>query len=252
MKKILLCILSIFIIFLLYFLNPTSQNVNNPIDSSINLFTGKYIQNIGKYIQNAAEQLPVQNPSSEPIVVQNKLDIPQIVQETNIYCVPACLQMTFRYHNIETNQEDLAKQLKTSSTTGTEYIDMARVLNMYLFHKETLLDDQESGYRIQNINYNETSEEISDIFKKRVERNIQDGYPVFAAINLHSLYPSLPSANHMVVVNGYTKENEEITSYYVIDPYGPVQDPVYGGQKIFTSDELIQAILENEEPAYLW
>lgn len=245
MKKILLCILSIFIIFLLYLLYPAPQNINDPIDSAIYL-------SIGKNIQNAAKQLLAQNPSPEPIVVQNKLDIPQIVQETNIYCVPACIQMTLRYHNIEANQEDLAEQLRTSSVTGTEYIDMARVLNTYLFHKETLSDDQESGYRIQNINCNETSEEVSNIFQKRVERNIQDGYPVFAAINLHSLYPSLPSANHMVVVNGYIKENEEISSYYVIDPYGPVQDPVYGGQKIFTSDELLQAILENEEPAYIW
>lgn len=93
MKKILLCILSIFIIFLLYLLYPAPQNINDPIDSAIYL-------SIGKNIQNAAKQLLAQNPSPEPIVVQNKLDIPQIVQETNIYCVPACIQMTLRYHNL--------------------------------------------------------------------------------------------------------------------------------------------------------
>ena len=56
----------------------------------------------------------------------------------------------------------------------------------------------------------------------------------------------------MVLVIGYAKNDETITSYYIIDPYPPVQDDVYKGLKIFSAEELVHAMLVNEEPAYIW
>ncbi len=50
--------------------------------------------------------------------------------------MPACIQMTLRYHNIEANQEDLTEQLRTSSVTGTEYIDIASVSTPIYFIKK--------------------------------------------------------------------------------------------------------------------
>ena len=56
----------------------------------------------------------------------------------------------------------------------------------------------------------------------------------------------------MVIVIGYEKNKDQITSYYIIDPYPPVQDEVHRGLKQFTAEELVRAILVNEEPAYIW
>lgn len=188
--------------------------------------------------------------SSKP--QQKKLRIIQSVQETSYYCVPACIQMTLRYHAIECTQHSLAQQLHTDPVTGTEYVDMASVLNSYLFPDTSMPSADEAGYHVQTIAPTDHTQEISEIFSRRCEQNIKDGYPVFAAVDLHALYPTLAHANHMVLVIGYAKNDETITSYYIIDPYPPVQDDVYKGLKIFSAEELVHAMLVNEEPAYIW
>ncbi len=183
---------------------------------------------------------------------QNKLTIVQSVQETSYYCVPACIQMALRYHAIESTQQHLAQQLHTDPVTGTEYADMAGVLNSYLFPGTSMPSDDEAGYHVQTLLPYEQTQEVSQIFSHRCEQNINDGYPVFAAVDLNALYPTLAHANHMVLVIGYEKNKDQITSYYIIDPYPPVQDEVYRGLKLFTAEELVHAMLVNEEPAYIW
>ena len=61
--------------------------------------------------------------------------------------------------------------------------------------------------------------------------------------------PVLMAVNMMDIVE---KNKDQITSYYIIDPYPPVQDEVHRGLKQFTAQELVRAILVNEEPAYIW
>lgn len=181
-----------------------------------------------------------------------KLDLLQSLQENNYYCVPACIQMTLRYHSIEASQHTLAQQLHTDPVTGSEYADMAGVLNSYLFHTSGIPSEQEAGYHVQTMQSTDDAQKISQIFSQRCEQNINDGYPVFAAVDLNALYPTLSHANHMVLVNGYVKEHGLITAYYILDPYPLVQDEVYKGLKLFSAEELIHAMLVNEEPAYVW
>ncbi|MHC5217789.1 hypothetical protein ACYSNR_14100 [Enterococcus sp. LJL128] len=126
------------------------------------------------------------------------------------------------------------------------------MINAYLFDKE-IADEGESGYRVQVVAANET-EEGENLFKKRIKKNIDNGYPSFAAVDLNKLYPDLPRANHMILIVGYAtyKNSEEIAFYYINDPYPLVQDPVFGNQKIVPEYELFEAITRNEEPAYIW
>lgn len=58
----------------------------------------------------------------------------------------------------------------------------------------------------------------------------------------------------MIVVTGYALEkgSDEIAFYYYIDPSYVVQDSIYGGLKKVTKEELINAIVINEEPAYIY
>lgn len=188
-----------------------------------------------------------------PISKKVNLSMTQSVQETNYYCVPACVQMILRHFGFEVSQESLAQEMKTHPVTGTEYVDMAITLNNYLFNKG-LASINEPGYHIQTIAINNQDPQIAIDFEKRVIEDIDTSYPVFTAVNTQTLYPDLPPANHMILITGYAlhKNSDRVAFYYAIDPYTKVQDSVNGGSKIFTSEELINAIILNEEPAYLW
>lgn len=160
--------------------------------------------------------------------------------------------MILRYKGIEKSQQELAEELVTSSITGTEYADMARILNTYIFDGEPI-HDNDGGYRVQTLTLHDDIQTVTKTFEQRMRKNIDEQYPSLIAINLHSLYPHLPNANHVVVLMGYqTSNTDEITHYYILDPYDKVQDANYGGLKLFTSQEIILAILENDEPAYVW
>ncbi|WP_086348883.1 C39 family peptidase [Candidatus Enterococcus clewellii] len=180
------------------------------------------------------------------------LNLSTKLQETNYYCVPATVQMLLEYFDIDVQQEILAEKMNTDPISGTEYIDLVKVVNSYLFDKQ-LPNDNESGYHIQTITIENTNE-IQGLFEKRVKTNVDTGYPTFAAVNLNKLYEWLPEANHMVLVIGYAtyKDSEEIAFYYINDPYPLVHDSTFDGLKVFTKEELLMAITQNEEPAYIW
>lgn len=178
------------------------------------------------------------------------LDIPQRIQETDYYCVPACIQMAFSYFNIPIEQKELADFMHTSSVTGTEYADMTAALNHYIFSPEST---RQGTYHVQTLALQDTNPQHKIVFEQRVKKDLEDGYPLFAAVNLHILYPNLPAANHMIIIKGMKLSAQgEPLSYTILDPYHKVQDPVYGGLKEFSADTLWKAIIANEEPAYLW
>lgn len=182
-----------------------------------------------------------------------QLPLIQSVQENNYFCVPACLQMVLKYKGIEKTQMELANELNTKPITGTEYIDLVRVANKYLF-ADSEIGPNDPGYHIEELERYDTNPEIAKTFEKRVRLDISTNDPIFVAIDLNALYPHLSSANHMIVVTGYAlyAGTDNIAYYYYIDPSYTVQDENYGGLKTVTSENLINAIVVNEEPAYIW
>ena len=197
------------------------------------------------------EPTPAPTPTPDSTIVKKRIDVPQSVQENGHYCGPAVLQMVLAYHGIYRSQTQLAQELNTSMVTGTEYADMARVLNTYLFDCE-VPEDGQPGYRVEYLTPGEADDTVMQRFEERVLRDIATDDPVFIAVNMHELYPDLGTANHFVLVTGYAVQYGNILYYYVVDPYGAVQHPSYEGLKIFTPEELRRGFNTNTEPAYVW
>lgn len=181
-----------------------------------------------------------------------RLDVPQSVQETGYWCVPAALQMVLRHHGIDVSQRVLAERMHTQPATGTEYVDLARTANAYLFGVDSA-EPAGVGYRVQTVAVGDRSRTVADTFERRVRADLAAGDPVFVAIDVQALYPWLGRGNHMIVITGYdTDSSGAITRYRYLDPSFMVQDATYGGLKTATADELVNAIIVNEEPAYVW
>ncbi|WP_323090536.1 C39 family peptidase [Allobaculum sp. JKK-2023] len=201
------------------------------------------------------ESTRIVNPEDQGariLVDKIRLPLESIVQENNYYCVPACMQMVLRYKGIEKTQTELAGEMNTSPTTGTEYADLTRIANKYLFQNENV-GPNEPGYHIQRISRYDTNPDLYTQFEQRVRQDIGTNDPIFAAVDVQALYPQHKSANHMVLITGYAlfAETDNIAYYYYIDPYYE-QDSVYGGLKTVTAEQLMNAIVINEEPAYIW
>ncbi|PJM79879.1 C39 family peptidase [Bifidobacterium scaligerum] len=180
------------------------------------------------------------------------LDVPQRVQETGYWCVPGSLQMVLAYKGVDVDQATLAERMDTKPVTGTEYVDLARVANAYLFGEETPTPSG-AGYRVQTIAIGDKDPSVAQMFAQRVKTDLADDYPVFAAVDVHVLYPLFGHGNHVVVVMGYDMDkNGTITQYHILDPSYNVQDPVHAGHKVVDADTMMSAIVDNEEPAYVW
>ncbi|NEG90281.1 C39 family peptidase [Bifidobacterium aerophilum] len=187
-----------------------------------------------------------------PTATRVRLDVPQSVQETGYWCVPATLQMALRYKGIDVDQATLAAAMSTKPDTGTEYVDLARVANRYLFGVEDP-NPNGAGYRVQTIAIGDTDPAVARTFMERAKTDLDDGYPVFAAIDVQSMYPSFGRFNHMIVITGYDADADgTVTHWTYRDPWYRVQDETYGGLKIVAASEMIDAIRSNEEPAYIW
>ncbi len=231
--------------------NDTNQIPQDKTNRSDNAETPK--QNDQEQTQSD-ENARMANPDQGARIVVDKIRLPleSIVQENNYYCVPACMQMVLRYKGIEKTQAELASEMNTSPTTGTEYVDLAKVANKYLFQNENVGPD-EPGYHIQRISRYDANPDLYTQFERRVRQDIGTNDPIFAAVDVHALYPQHKSANHMVLITGYAlfAGTNNIAYYYYIDPYYE-QDSVYGGLKTVTAEQLMNAIVVNEEPAYIW
>ena len=190
-------------------------------------------------------------PVQEEETMKVRIPVPQRIQENGHYCGPACLQMVLAYHGIERTQAQLAEELHTSMVTGTEYADMARVLNTYLFDCE-IPGAGQPGYRPVYLVPGKVTEDDMALLKERILRDIATNDPVFIAVNMQELYPQLPKVNHFVLISGYQMRNNEILYWYIVDPYAKVQHPSYQGLKIFTPEEIQRALNTNTEPAYIW
>lgn len=226
------------------------QSIPKKDDKTFDTSNGTSKPNVNTSIQDDQDIHPTEkkNPNKQKII---RLDVPQSVQENNYFCVPACVQMVLRYHHIEVSQTQLSKDMHTDSITGTEYVDLANTMNFYLFHK-THIEGNEPGYRVQTLDINDHHAQNQTLFEQRVIHDIASNDPVFTAIDVKHLYPDLYHGNHMIIVIGYAMTHDEIDYYYIIDPSYTIQDDVYGGLKIVERNELYQAIIYNEEPAYIW
>lgn len=183
---------------------------------------------------------------------QIRLNVPEKVQETNYYCAVACLQMVLEYHGISASQSELASAMNTVPVTGTEYADLAREASKYIFGKEPQ-NSSEPGYRAVLWDRNAGNTQTRKQFESRAVSDLANKDPLFVSINPGVAYPGNVEGVHELVVYGADfNEQGKAERYYCIDPNYNERDAAYGGKKVFTADELWNAMNNNPEPGYVW
>ena len=167
-------------------------------------------------------------------------------------CAPTSVSMILAYRGVQASQEELARAMGTDQTFGTHNVNAIRVLNQYLFGYAEVPAGQ-AGYHLATVTSSASNSEDMRLFKERLRKNIDDGYPLYYTIDNASIYPG-HKGEHNVVGRGdeLSADGSDVLAVYYIDPSYTVQDPNYGGLKKITPEELLAAMRACQEPNYAW
>ena len=167
-------------------------------------------------------------------------------------CAPTTVSMMLACRGIDISQEQLAEEMGTDAHFGTHNANAIQVLNQHLFGYPEPTDGQ-AGYRLETVRSSSSNSIDMRLFKERLKKNIDVGYPLYYTFDNSKMYPGR-SGEHNVIGIGYELNSDasDIIGVYYIDPSYTVQDPVYGGLKKVTPQELLAAMLTCQEPNYAW
>ena len=200
---------------------------------------------------------PSQSPKQESSTKENQgirklLPIPLKLQEEWYFCAPATVHMMLASQGVSVSQQQLAKEMGTYNPYGTHNRDAIRVLNQNLFGYPEPSGNQ-AGYRLATVTDSRPDSEDSRLFKERVRKDIDDGYPLYYTFNVAQIYPG-KSGEHNVIGVGYelTANGKDIAAIYYLDPDIHVQDPTYGGLKKLSPEELLASMATCGEKNYAW
>ena len=184
--------------------------------------------------------------------IRKLLPIPLKLQEEWYFCAPATVHMMLASQGVSVSQHQLAKEMGTYNPYGTHNRDAIRVLNQNLFGYPEPSGNQ-AGYRLATVTDARPDSEDIRLFKERVRKDIDDGYPLYYTFNVAQIYPG-KSGEHNVIGVGYelTADGKDISAIYYLDPDTHVQDPTYGGLKKLTPEELLAAMATCGEKNYAW
>ena len=190
--------------------------------------------------------------SQENQGIRKLLPISLKLQEEWYFCAPATVHMMLASRGVSVSQHQLAKEMGTYNPYGTHNRDAIRVLNQNLFGYPEPSGNQ-AGYRLATVTDARPDSEDIRIFKERVRKDIDDGYPLYYTFNVAQIYPG-KSGEHNVIGVGYelTADGKDIAAIYYLDPDTHVQDPTYGGLKKLTPEELLAAMVTCGEKNYAW
>ena len=196
------------------------------------------------------ETQPSSKEASSPI--RKRLEVPMQIQRAWNTCAPTSVSMILAYRGVQASQEELARAMGTDETFGTHNVNAIRVLNQYLFGYAEVPAGQ-AGYHLATVTSSASNSEDMRLFKERLHKNIDDGYPLYYTIDNASIYPE-HKGEHNVVGTGYelSADGSDVLAVYYIDPSYTVQDPNYGGLKKVTPEELLAAMRACQEPNYAW
>lgn len=174
------------------------------------------------------------------------------LQEEWYFCAPATVHMMLASRGVSVSQHQLAKEMGTYNPYGTHNRDAIRVLNQNLFGYPEPSGNQ-AGYRLATVTDARPDSEDIRIFKERVRKDIDDGYLLYYTFNVAQIYPG-KNGEHNVIGVGYelTADGKDIAAIYYLDPDTHVQDPIYGGLKKLTPEELLAAMVTCGEKNYAW
>ena len=257
---------SLLILFMNYSPNTTKNNhpeanETKPVsDKNSKKPTDSATENKQKPSENQLEKSPkstqkqedsVENLHGVAIGARHKLDTKPQLQQKWYFCAPAAVSMILSARNIVADQVMLAQEMGTYEPFGTHNRDAIKVLNKHMFGYE-LPQAGQAGYRLETVKA--VDQKTIELFKQRLIKNTKDGYPMYYTINPAKIYPGVNNSEHNVAGAGYiaTPDGTDVAFIYYIDPYPNFQDPVYGGLKVVTPEELLQATVSVSEPNYAW
>ena len=190
--------------------------------------------------------------TAPPEIRKKLLSVTPQIQEKWYFCAPTTVSMMLSTQGIIVSQEQLAKEMGTYEPYGTHNREAIRVLNQHLFGYPEPQAGQ-AGYRLATVTNASPDSEDMRLFKERVRKSIDDGYPLYYTFTISQIYPG-KSGEHNVIGIGYelTPDGKDISAIYYLDSMTHVQDPTYGGLKKVTPKELLAAIVTCGEPNYAW
>ena len=252
MKKSLILLLCMNVLLLSSCKSPSEQNKTTTLDTSIETSTTKQVAEQSQTSETTTT-MPVTAQETQkettteavpPTPKRRKkiLAVTPQIQEEWYFCAPATVSMILSTQGKFVSQRQLAQEMGTYVPFGTHNKDAIRVLNQHLFGYSVPKEGQ-AGYRLASVtNASPNSEEMS-VFKERVRKNIDDGYPMYYTFTLSKIYPG-KNGEHNVIGIGYelTPDGKDISAIYYLDSMTHEQDPVYGGLKKVTPEELLEAI----------
>ena len=199
-----------------------------------------------------SQSVKQETSSKENQGIRKLLPISLKLQEEWYFCAPATVHMMLASRGVSVSQHQLAKEMGTYNPYGTHNRDAIRVLNQNLFGYPEPSGNQ-AGYRLATVTDARPDSEDIRLFKERVRKDIDDGYPLYYTFNVAQIYPG-KSGEHNVIGVGYelTADGKDISAIYYLDPDTHVQDPTYGGLKKLTPEELLAAMVTCGEKNYAW
>lgn len=202
--------------------------------------------------EQASQSLKQESSTKENHGIRKLLPIPLKLQEEWYFCAPATVHMMLASQGVSVSQQQLAKEMGTYNPYGTHNRDAIRVLNQNLFGYPEPSGNQ-AGYRLATVTDSRPDSEDSRLFKERVRKDIDDGYPLYYTFNVAQIYPG-KSGEHNVIGVGYelTANGKDIAAIYYLDPDIHVQDSTYGGLKKLTPEELLASMATCGEKNYAW
>ena len=204
-------------------------------------------------VNTPSTQKTIDKPVSQSNVGEKiLLNVSPQVQHSWNTCAPTTVSMILSSQGITVSQELLAKEMQTDETFGTHNVNAIQILNYHLFGYVTPQDSQ-AGYRLETVTTSDANSKQMYLFKKRLKQNIADGYPMYYTLDCAKIYPG-SYGEHNVIGIGYqlSEDGSDIAYLYYIDPSYTKQDPIYGGLKKITPEELFEAMLTCAEPNYAW
>jgi len=130
-----------------------------------------------------SQSLKQESSSKENQVIRKLLPIPLKLQEEWYFCVPATVHMMLASRGVSVSQHQLAKEMGTYNPYGTHNRDAIRVLNQNLFGYPEPSGNQ-AGYRLATVTDARPGSEDVRLFKERVRKDIDDGYPLYYTFNV--------------------------------------------------------------------
>ena len=275
MKKSLILLLCMNVLLLSSCKSPNEQNKTTTLDISIETSTTKQVTEQSQTSETTtAAPVTTQETTTETTTIvttqetQNEttteavpptsqrrkkiLAVTPQIQEEWYFCAPATVSMILSTQGKFVSQRQLAQEMGTYVPFGTHNKDAICVLNQHLFGYSVPKEGQ-AGYRLASVTNASPNSEEMRLFKERVRKNIDDGYPMYYTFTLSKIYPG-KNGEHNVIGIGYelTPDGKDISAIYYLDSMTHEQDPVYGGLKKVTPEELLEAMAACEEPNYAW